>query len=80
VVLDPPTVVAVLFIGMFTPADWQRLGPAAIATHVAQVATDPQTRVPELITLLLAARIHGLTGTAAQQLAAAVLAAAAGTR
>jgi hypothetical protein len=71
VVVDLPTVITVLYVGPFTPADWQRLGPAAVAAFVVRAAADPAARVPELTVLLAAARLHGLTGIAADHLAAA---------
>ncbi len=71
VVVDLPTVITVLYVGPFTPADWHRLGPAALATFVTRCAADPAARVPELTVLLAAAKLHGLTGVAAEHLAAA---------
>jgi hypothetical protein len=63
VALDLETVVTVLYIGMFTPADWQRLGTAAMAQLVTSAAGDPRTRIPEVSELLAIGRRIGLPPT-----------------
>jgi hypothetical protein len=70
-VLDLETVVTVLYIGMFTPADWRRLGPAAMARLVANAAGDPRIRVTEVAELIARGRRVGLPRLLAERLAAA---------
>jgi hypothetical protein len=70
-VLDLETVVTVLYIGMFTPDDWRRLGPAAMADLVAHAAGDPRTRLKELSELVAIGRRVGFPRHLAERLAAA---------
>lgn len=69
--LDLATVVTVLYVSPYTPADWNRLGPARLLSFVTAAVADPRCRVPELVALLTAAEFAGLPPVARQHLAAA---------
>ncbi|MCE7005471.1 hypothetical protein LWC34_21980 [Kibdelosporangium philippinense] len=70
--LDLATVVTVLYVSPFTPADWDRVGPARLAAFVTATVADPRCRVPELVALLTAAcAVGNLPPVARAHLAAA---------
>lgn len=51
-VLDRSVVTAALFLSVFTPREWRRLGPARLAEYTTWLVADPRTRIGEFAVLL----------------------------
>jgi hypothetical protein len=80
--MDLATVVTVLYLGPFTPSEWDYFGPIRMARYVVAVATDPRMPIDVVVDFISCARrdpIHPLPEldklTAADTFAPRVLAA-----
>jgi hypothetical protein len=61
--VDIATVVTVLYIGPFTPSEWDYFGPIRMARYVTAVATDPRMPIDVVVDFISCARrdpIHPL--------------------